>query len=159
MTAKFYFPIGLLILLLIPAFWWGEAGGGIDAMMPASIVAIIVSSIVFFTRLKLALKIFIFLFLSASLVGAFLAGQASNGRAFNECLEHGEDARTLLQGYFQSHQNYPASLSAFNKVPCNRILHSSILNYQLTKRGYQLYFGDSFVSFTATESQPFEAHK
>jgi len=97
-------------------------------------------------------------------MSAFLFGQASNGRAFNECVAHGGEVRALIQAYFQEHQHYPPTLSALNlaassKVPCNRILRPSILNYQLTKQGYQLYFGDAFVSFTATESQPFDAHK
>lgn len=159
MAEKLYFPSGLLILLLITAFWWGEGGGGIDATMSACIVAILVSAIVFFTQWKLLFKVSAYLGLSALFIAAFIAGQASNGRAFNECVAHGDDARTLLQAYFQVNQSYPATLSVLNSVQCNRILRSSILDYQLTKQGYQLYFGDSFVSFVATESQPFEAHK
>jgi hypothetical protein len=159
MNAKPYYQTVLPILLLIAAFWWGEGGGGIDAIMSACIAALLVSVVVFFTQLKRVFKVLAYLFLSALFIGAFIAGQASSGRAFNECVEHGNDARAKLQAYFLAHQSYPATLYELNQVPCNRILRASILSYQPTKQGYQLYFGDSFVSFTATESKPFEAHK
>ena len=159
MRAKFIYQSIVVLILLIVAFWWGEGGGGIDAIISECIAAALVSAVVLFTQLKFVFKVFAYLCLSVLLVGAFLFGQSSNGRAFNECVECGEDARVLLESYFHEHQNYPATLSALNKVPCNRILRPSILDYQLTKHGYQLYFGDAFASFTATESQPFDAHK
>jgi hypothetical protein len=168
MHAKPYYQSLLLMLLLSLGFWWGEGGGGIGALMQACIAAMIVSAVVFFIKMKLAFKALAYLCLSIVLMSAFLFGQASNGRAFNECVAHRGEVRALLQAYFQEHQHYPPTLSALNlavssaassKVPCNRILRSSILNYQLTKQGYQLYFSDAFVSFTATESQPFDAHK
>jgi hypothetical protein len=154
-------PIWLfsLLFLCVIAFWWGEGGGGIDAIVSACIAALLVSPIVFFTKLKFFYKLFAYLCLSALFIGVFIAGQTSSGRAFNECVAHGDDARVLLQAYFQAHQSYPTALSELNKVPCPRILRSSILSYQPTTQGYQLYFSDSFVLFTATESQPFEAHK
>ncbi len=159
MNTKLYYQVATPILLLIVSFWWGEGGGGIEAIMLACIAALLVSSIVFFTQFKRVFKVFAYLILSTLFITAFIAGRASNGRAFNECVEHGDDARVLLQNYHQAHQKYPSTLRIFNKVPCNRILHPSILNYQLTKQGYQLYFGDALVLFMATESQPFEAHK
>lgn len=158
-NVKLYYQIAVPILLLIFAFWWGEGGGGIDAIISACMAALLVSVIVFFTKLKRVFKVLAYISLGALFIGAFVAGQASSGRAFNECVDHSDDVRALLQTYFQEHQSYPATLSALNRVPCNRILRSSILDYQLTKQGYRLYFGDSFVTFSATESQPFEAHK
>lgn len=159
MNTKLYYQTALPILMLIIAFWWGEGGGGIETLMSACIAALLVSVIVFFTQLKLVFKVLAYLSLNVLLAGALMAGQASIGRAFNECVEHGDDVRAQLQSYHQAHLSYPSTLSVFNKVPCNRILRPSILDYQLTKQGYQLYFGDSLVSFIATESRPFEAHK
>ena len=159
MQIKLYLQTAVFVFLLIIIFWWGEAGGGIESTVQVLLISIFLSSAAFFIKKKLIYKLATYGVLVSLLMCAYQAGQASMGRAFNHCVEHGEDVRVDLQKYFEVHHRYPNVLAELDNKTCDRILRPSILSYLPVNQGYQLYFGDSFVSFTANESQPFEAHK
>jgi hypothetical protein len=65
-----------------------------------------------------------------------------------------------LQEYRQATGRYPMALSDLGRpLPCQPALWASLLVYTPTVRGYALSFGDALVTFSATESAPFEARK
>jgi hypothetical protein len=93
-------------------------------------------------------------------VAAMQAGGTERARAFNECVERGEEVRQALQEYRQATGRYPAALSDLGRpLPCQPALWASLLAYTPTAPGYTLSFRDSLVTFSATESAPFDARK
>jgi hypothetical protein len=91
---------------------------------------------------------------------AMQAGSTERARAFNECVERGEEARDALKAYRQTTGRYPAALSDLGRsLPCQPALWRSLLDYAPTEGGYALSFGDALVTFSATESAPFDARK
>ena len=93
-------------------------------------------------------------------VAAYFAGAQSFGHAFGECVKKGEDVRVLLSEYNKKANQYPERLDQLEStIPCGRITRPNLLKYERTKSGYVLAFGDWLVEHTATESEPFMAHK
>jgi hypothetical protein len=145
-------------------FWWGEAGLGLRVLTIVLIFGVVVCSVIFYVFQrnwpKLMLNSLLATLLFVCWCGAFLLGNNSFGNAYNACVSDGESVRTALQSYHQAHQAYPASLSELNiKLPGERLLRPNLMKYRLTSAGYKLSFDDLMVEFTATQSQPFEAHK
>lgn len=98
--------------------------------------------------------------LAAAGVAAMQAGSSERSRAFNECVERGEEVRQALEAYRHATGRYPVALSALvQTLPCQPALWASLLVYTPTVPGYALSFGDALVTFSATESAPFEARK
>ena len=95
----------ILFLLLIAAFWWGEAGGGIENIFRALLASLAFSSTALFLKIKWIYKLWIYLFSVVLMIAVFMFGQASMGKAFNNCVEHGEDVRVDLQKYFEEHHH------------------------------------------------------
>lgn len=142
------------------SFWLGEAGRGIDGLFDGllgCLVAFIVAALgraSWYWRLGRGLGV--------AAVGwlAFLAGHQSVQAAFNRCFDEGEELRAALAAYRLQHPGYPSDLAAIGRpLPCKPYLHASLLHYQLTLSGYELWFGDAFVTYRATELQKFEVRK
>ncbi len=99
----------------------------------------------------------------AALVFAVLAlvqGSAAQGAAFNRCVgTEGAALRAALAAHQASQGSFPASLNELPGRPlCAAPLTGSIVHYQRTATGYEMWFG-SFVTHTATEASDFFAHK
>ncbi len=93
-------------------------------------------------------------------VATWFAGAHAFNHAFNECVHRGEDVRVLLTRHYQERGEYPIELDALEApIPCGRITRPSVLVYEKTADGYELSFADWLVEHTATESEPFMAHK
>lgn len=91
---------------------------------------------------------------------AIYLGTLSYNRAYNECLERGEEVRHQLGEYYEMHKQYPEHLSQLENFGlCKRLIRPTILKYKRTREGYMLSFGDWLVEHTATESEAFMAHK
>jgi hypothetical protein len=91
---------------------------------------------------------------------AFYLGAREVGRAYNECVEPAELVRASLAAYSRATGAYPASLAELGiRIPCRRMLRGSLLGYQRTERGYDLWFSDWLVSHEASEAHGFGAHK
>ena len=89
-------------------------------------------------------------------VAAFIAGTQSFARAFNACVESGDEMRTRLSEYRNKNGEFPNRLSQLDgDGQCARITRPSILKYTKTKVGYFLTFEDWLVRYSATESQRF----
>jgi hypothetical protein len=155
----------------VVACWWGAARNGMFGFVWAFLAGLLITVVTLKIKQKLFKEHGFFVRLAMGVVmlliwmTAYMLGQNSATRAFNSCISNGEEVRTALQAYYQKHKAYPNTLSDLNsKLPCDIdlrpiFLNTSVLDYERTALGYKLYFGDSFASHTATESQPFEAHK
>lgn len=91
---------------------------------------------------------------------ALYLGALSYDRAYNECIERGEEVRHQLSKYHSKHNQYPEQLKQLENFGyCERLVMPTILKYERTEQGYELSFGDWLVEHTATESEAFMAHK
>ena len=103
--------------------------------------------------------------LSALLVAALAAGlwggYVMGTRAFNACVERGEEVRQALEVHRVAHGRYPASLAALDRpsLPCKRLLHANLLSYESDGAGYRLGFRDWLYEHQATNDSAFMAHK
>ena len=150
----------LAIVLCGFGFWLGEAGGRAWAALPivtgiggSLIVALAVPG----RRVKKAVVgVAAFVFYGL----AYFAGISSFGRAFADCIGRAEEVRVLLREYHQIHAVYPESLTQLQSpIPCARMSRATILTYDRTGNGYTLEFGDWLVQHTASDTNPFIAHK
>jgi hypothetical protein len=98
---------------------------------------------------------------AAAAVAGLLIGTQEATRAYNECVEHGEDIRRELAAYKQQHGHYPTHLRQAIKrsSSCSRALRGSLLRYSATASEYELEFGDYLVTFRATDQEKFVATK
>src|SRR5207247_7303076 len=91
---------------------------------------------------------------------AYFWGLQSFRRAFNECVERGEEVRSLLREHYQRKDQYPERLNELERsLPCGRIARPTVLEYKKTKGGYVLTFRDWLVEHSASESSAFLASK
>src|SRR5262245_11428235 len=152
--------LAFVVLLSGIGFWLGEAGRPSWGALPI-VVGIAGSTAIALTlAARRVMKAIAGAAMSAVYALAFFCGLASYGRAFNECVERGEEVRNLLREYHRSHNVYPGKLNQLRSpIPCSRISRSTILTYERTKDGYALGFGDWFVHHTASKDEPFLAHK
>ena len=150
----------LALLVCGIGFWLGEAGG--RPLVELAIVVGIVGSVAVALAVtgRLVAKAAAGVAMIAIYPFAFFAGLDSFGRAFNECVERGEEVRVLLADYHRSHGVYPEALDQLGSpTPCARISRPTILTYERTANGYTLRFRDWLVEHTASEDAPFFAHK
>lgn len=141
-------------------FWGGESGLPIWAVMPlvsgfvGCVMAVLIMPGVFWKRALVGVGSL------ALFVVTFSFGAQSFVRAFGECVERGEEVRTLLKNFYENKNQYPESLSELKQpLPCGRITRPTILNYEKNKTGYLLTFKDWLIEFMATESNAFIAYK
>jgi hypothetical protein len=99
---------------------------------------------------------------AAALLGCvgFWAGDRIATRAFNSCVERGEEVRVALTQYRARVGHYPDSLEDLGyALPGNRLLRPSILVYERRGNGYVLRFGDWLVRHSATDERGWFAVK
>jgi hypothetical protein len=143
------------------AYLGGVQGGGFGDFVPklAAILLlgpIIAVGVVRQTALRVALAALLVIVGSV----AMQTGSTERARAFNECVERGEEVREALEAFRKATGRYPANLSDLGRpLPCQPAFWRSLLDYAPTDRGYALSFGDALVTFSATESAPFDARK
>ncbi len=149
-----------MVLLSGIRFWLGEAGRPPWGALPI-VVGIVGSTAIALTLAgRRVMKASAGAAMIAVYTLAFFCGLAFFGRAFNECVERGEEVRSLLREYHRSHNVYPEKLNQLRSpIPCVRISRSTVLTYQRTADGYALGFGDWLVHHTASQDEPFLAHK
>jgi hypothetical protein len=143
------------------AYLGGVQGGGPGDFIPRLAAVALLGPVV---ALALARRTRFRVLLAALLVttggAAMHAGSAERARAFNECVERGEEVRQALAAYRQANGRYPAALTDLGPpLPCQPALWRNLLDYAPTDRGYALSFGDALVTFSATESALFDARK
>ena len=150
----------LTISLTFIAFWLGEAGKGLFQFFPymVGLAGLVTVPHLISKKWKYrTLSGFTFLILFSA---AFYMGDISFYRAYNICGEEAEEIRTALSEYKTKNGNYPAVLDDLNMpLPCSRCLRGTILEYESTGSNYKVWFKDWLVEHSATDKEPFLAHK
>jgi len=150
----------LAVLAGLSGFWLGEAGRGVAGLVDGALGCLVAFVVAALWRASWLRRLGRGLGAAAVWWLAFLAGQQSVQAAFNRCFDEGEELRAALAAYRLQHPGYPSDLAAVGRpLPCKPYLHASLLHYQLTPSGYELWFGDAFVTYRATELQKFEGRK
>lgn len=93
-------------------------------------------------------------------LGSWSAGQASDRRAFAECLERGEEVRAALEVFRHDRGRYPEKLELLAvELPGRRWLHPDLLHYRRLKDDYELTFFRGNLRFAAGRHLPFSAQR
>ncbi len=89
-------------------------------------------------------------------IGAWFAGQAAAGRAFDDCLSRGEEVRLALRNYRLEQGLFPQQLDDLAiDLPGQRLLHSTLLIYQPKEGDYRLSFANTLVEYVTNARYPF----
>ena len=88
-----------------------------------------------------------------------IAGDRSQMRAYNECVEDARLLQASIESFRQRNGQYPNSLLEVGTVPCRRVLRGTIVSYERTASGYNVSFGDWLVQWRGSERQPVTATK
>ncbi len=167
-------------LAFLIAIWFGEEnrqarglawllyrGGlaGLFAAASAFVVGIPVSVYLLSRRGSLSQPMVVAAFTScaifASAAGGFAVGDRSRSRATNQCFTQGEEIRRALDRYRAVHGSYPRLLSQLPgiRLPGQRLLRGSVLEYERTSNGYNLVVEDPIMITSATETHGFVSTK
>ena len=142
------------------AFWLGEGGRGLFQIFPyliALIGLVAIPNLISERRKNRTLIGILFIIFYAA---AFYMGNFSFCRAYNSCIEDAEQVRTYLSNYKTIKGKYPDVLEDLNvPLPCSRCLRGTILEYESTASAYKIWFKDWLVEHSATNKEPFFAHK
>ena len=152
--------LGSASLLIVFGFWLGEGGSPPWAVAPIASALLTTALVAILMPGKLWVKSIVgSVFLVLYAVAVFL-GTLSFNRAYSECVERGEAVRVQLSAHYKKKSQFPERLNQLEGlVLCGGIIRPTILHYERTKEGYALSFQDWLVEYTATESEPFTAHK
>lgn len=151
---------GLIGLLCLLAYADAERSGallpivGSAVVLAAPVVGAWTAGPGLIRRLVLAVAALAFV------IVALVQGSAAHGTAFNRCVStEGAALRAALATHQASNGSFPASLRELPGRPlCAAPLTGSIVHYERTTTGYNMWFG-SFVTHTATEASDFFPHK
>jgi len=141
-------------------FWLGEGGLQLQEILPivGGIVGCIAVTLV--SPGKLWKRAIAGVASLALFSATYFSGLQSFDYAFTECEKRGEEVGVLLKEYYGKENKYPTRLSQLDgSIPCRRFTRPTLLDYERTTSGYVLSFRDWLVEHTATESEPFMAHK
>ena len=87
-------------------------------------------------------------------------GDVSFYHAYNSCIERAENIRIALSEFQSKNGNYPSVLDELNMpLPCSRCLRGTILECESNGSHYTIGFKDWVVEHSATDTEPFLAHK
>lgn len=89
-------------------------------------------------------------------IGAWFAGQTAANRAFDDCLARGEEVRLTLRNYRLQQGRFPQRLDDLDiDLPGQRLLHSTLMNYQAKEGDYRLSFANALVEYVANARYSF----
>ena len=147
---------------VLPAlgFWLGERCSLLQSALPLAVGLFGSLLIAYIAPVKLRYKALGGFALLAVYVVAYILGTLSFTRAFNECVTRGDEVRIQLSEYRQKNGQFPERLSQLDGDGlCRSVTRPTLLTYETTKDGYIMIFKDWLVTYQATESDPFHAHK
>ncbi len=97
---------------------------------------------------------------AALIASGFWLGDQIATRAFNSCVNHGDEVRSALEVFKLRSGHYPDSLAELGQaLPGDRWLRRNILFYRRQGAGYVLSFTDWLVEHTATDSTGWDVRK
>ena len=148
------------IILLFVSFWFGEAGKGIFQVVPYLVGLIGIATIPLLISKKWKYRTLAGFTLIVLYTVAFYIGDLSFYQAYNTCIEEAEQIRTTLSEFKTKNGQYPVVLDDLKiPLPCSRCLRGTILEYESTASNYKIWFKDWLVEHSATDQEPFLAHK
>lgn len=148
------------ILFLVVAFWLGEAGKGLFQIYPYLLGFIGAGIVSYLASNKLKHRAIVCLSFIVLYCSAFYVGDLSFYHSFNKCIDEAENIRIVLSEFERTNGKYPNSLAELKiQLPCSRVLRGSLLHYESSGSRYKIWFEDWLIEHSATESEPFTAHK
>lgn len=154
MTRATFTLLGAGLMSLLVGTWFGEGLGGVNGLVAAPSLAILVAVIsVVFDWQSVWRTVGIFaLALGASLAG-WCMGSWEATAAYNACLTDGRSVLTALHQAKGTTGAFPESLSELpGRPPCRRWLRGTLLQYERRNSGFSLRFSDWLVSHSANET-------
>ena len=149
----------VLVLTGLAGLWFGERLAGLPEV-PELVAVLVACGAAFATVRRRLARIGAGVLALATFTGSCLAGDWEAGRAYNAAVGECEEIRTALERYRGTTGGFPAELSELNRrLPGNRLLRGSIIDYSRAEHGYIFTISDWLVSHVATESAPCTAHK
>ncbi|MEJ2199814.1 MAG: hypothetical protein P8X63_02185, partial [Desulfuromonadaceae bacterium] len=149
--------LSLLATAPLAGFWFGEGHVPLVSI-PASCALLVLAFGATFLSPTTRLREKYYLLLAAAImfVGAWAAGHSLIERAIADCLQRGDEVRSVLENYRSEHGGYPQQLEQLG-IPCpGRLhLHTPLLQYQQVDQGYRLFFIADQLRFEATHYSPF----
>lgn len=150
----------LIPILLFIAFWFGESEKGMFHLAPYVVwvfgVAIAITLYSKNKKKRIILGVSLTIFYSFFLY----AGTISFQKAFNSCVQDGEQVRAALNQYNSENGTFPKSLDQLEiELPGKRYTRKNLFNYSQTEEGYKISFKDWLIEHRATESEDFFASK
>ncbi|MDY0267455.1 hypothetical protein [Trichloromonas sp.] len=148
-------------LAALAGWWLGEGGVPLGSLSGAALLLLFV-----FGAAGLAPsprrqeKYYVMAAALILILGSWSAGQATNRRAFHECLERGNVIRASLESFHQKQGHYPESLDELTvDLPGRRRLHPDLLDYRRLDDNYELTFFRDNLRFAAGRHVPFSAQR
>ena len=152
--------LGLSAVVVVFGFWLGEGESPPWAAVPVVSAFVGAFAVAVVMPGKLWVKSVVGVGTCALYAAALFLGWLSFTSAFGECIEKGEEVRAQLSEYQKKEGQFPERLGQLQGFKlCGRILRPTLLEYEKTRNGYVLSFRDWLVEYSATESEPFMAHK
>jgi len=153
----------LIWLGLAALVGWGLGEGGIPLGSPAGAAALL---ILVFAAGGLAPsprrkeKYYVMAAALILFLGSWSAGQATDRRAFAECLERGEEVRAALEAFRHDRGRYPETLEQLTvELPGRRRLQPDLLRYRRLVGDYELTFTRGNLRFAARRHLPFSVQR
>ena len=151
---------GLGVILAITAVWIGEAESGLPSVLEIAVPVVGACTVAIVTAHTRARRALVGVLTFVTLITSILLGRHEGAMAFNDCVANAESVRPLLRDYKRRHGEFPGSLSKLGAaLPCQRLLRGTLLAYEPSGDGYDLYFGDWLVTHSASDSHGFGARK
>ncbi len=150
----------LALAALLLAFWSGEKGGLVPGLAELVALGLSVPLLALLLPGHWLKKLVAAGLAVLLMLAAYVAGYASYQHAFEDCAQGGEALRPVLTRFHAEQGRYPASLAELGvAAPGQRWLHGPLMHYQRVGSGYVLQYRDWLISYSASDSGSFDAHK
>jgi hypothetical protein len=95
--------------------------------------------------------------MAAVFAAGWYLGVVELDRAFEGCVERGEEVRLTLEEHHRVNGRFPESLDELDRVeiPGGRLLRTGLMRYARTSEGYELRFADATARMTASHERGF----
>lgn len=150
----------LPILAAAVGLWLGEHRSAPLSLRDCLIPMLVVLAVLLHCRHARAVSVAAAIGVAAIYGVAWLAGSQEAMRAFNECVQDGDQVREALADYRRMHGRFPDSLSFLDRpVPGRMLLPPHAMHYETDGTHYRLWFADWLTEHAASERQAFSAQK
>jgi hypothetical protein len=152
----------VMLLALFSGYWLGEHRQSFLPLRELLFVSVLLVSVGWQIKLKRwPTLLVIAMCLLTTFSFSWYVGTKILQLTYNDCWHNGEEIRAKLADFYRINCFYPKTLDQLNAkdLPCQLVFPPQLLAYETTLSGYNMSFGDSFVTHMASEKSEFEAHK